>query len=307
MNIDDILETELFKKLSENNAFVTKFYEVTKRIEHFSGENAIFSIDNDILSVGYTMPIHERETNCEDKSEATYEFCLLNGNLIVNEKFGTIRSNYGYTFKDKRGGIIDTTYTCSLYDQDGIELVSQRYVDSYDIKPYDLEDAVDNLRVRINEEYNPSLLYYSTITDQAPAPAKFGDDRTYTRLMREKDSLGLVESIELVYNNDSTPQQIKHELYFNTFLSHSLSSQPESISIIPGYPIGYVEKDDTKVFYPTITKRYGITEDNYKKLANERFLNELKADRCQLSLVDIEKKYDMMIGILEVTNSKTKN
>lgn len=296
MSIEEIYESELFKELLKNRAFSSKFYEVMRRATYYvKEENLNINIVKDKLIVSYSTPIQERELNCQCLSEVRYEFSVnSNGNLYLDEKFGTIRSNYGYDFLESKGGMVDTEYSCSMYEPDGVELAFQSYSDSYTIKPYAFETVKKEFATMINTAYNPNLVYFNEYDEFYPKPGIIGDLPRYIRRTRSKYGLGIVDSIECIYNNEATLSDFRHELYYNTFIEHQGTFYPESISVIVGDPFAVIDQNGIT----HINRRHlaqGLTNENYREKANERFIKELQNDRSHLKTEDIEARYDLMI------------
>ena len=309
MSIEEVYESELWQELIKNRAFNTKFFEVYRRAQYYVEEKDLtLEIKDGKLMLSYITPILEHEYDCQCTSAMRYEFSVNDdGNLLLDEKFGTIRSDFGYDFMDSKGGMVDTQYSCSLYDPDGIELASQSYVDSYALKHYELESCKNDFPTKIETAYNPNLIYFNDYKDLFPKPGVIGETAQYIRRTRSKNELGIVDSVRCAYNKDATLRNFKHELFFNTFLTHQVTFQPELISVVEEDPFAIVDEKGNM----HITRRhaaYGLTNDNYQEKATIRFLNELIRDREQLSKEEIEARYDLMISRLEAAiKTKRKN
>ena len=299
MSINEVYESELWEKLLNNRAFSSKFFEAVKVAQYYVGEDGIgFEIKDDTLIVSYCSPVLEREYNCQCTNARKYEMSIdKDGNLVVNEIFGTIHSNYGYNFLETEGGILETQYSCGLYDPDGVQLSYLGYTDTYTLEAYKFKKCKKEFPGNLEIDYTPSLVYYNDYTEYVPRPGERGSLSKYIRRTRLKDELAIVDNIECTYNDDGTAVA-KHELYLNTFLNHKDTLQPESINIVEGDPFAVVDNYGN-IHINTRYLAQGYTIENYKEKAKEKFLNELKSDKEHLLMEDVEAKYDLMISRLE--------
>ncbi len=308
MNIEEVYKSRLWQDLMKNNAFNSKFFEVMRRAKYYVREEDLkLNIEDDKLIISYSTPIQELQED-ECISDMRYEFSIdKDGNLILDEKFGTITTNNDESYLI--GGTVDTQYTCSLYDADGIEMSNQTYSDCYNIKSYEIKYIKDHFSQYMQTAYNPSLIYYvNSLKEYAPKPGILGDVPKYIRREREKDTLGLVNSVECEFLPNADFSYKKHLLYFNTFSTHQLTFQPEAICVESGDPFAIVDEKGNVTLNRRHAIKYRLNLDNYKQRANDIFLDELKQDREQLSIDDIEARYDFIIGILEdLKQNKRKN
>ncbi len=299
MNLENIYKTQLWQDLSKNLAFESKFHEITKSAKWYTDEkNIIYSIEDDKLVVKYQSNVHNRELDCQIMTSAVYEFLFdRDGNLIVSEKKGTLRSNYGSDIFSSNGGALDTTYTCDVYEPDGIELSYQRYYDTYDLNKEQFDVYKDGFFGALNNAYNPNLVYYVNVS-AIPKPGIIGENGKYYRDFRSISDLGIVDRISCLCQKDGLLGNYKHELFFNTFLSQQAAYRPELIHVIRESPFALYDDKNQMQFNP-IFARLGLNRDNYKIEARKRFLAELKEERVRLEQADINAKYDLMIGKLE--------
>ena len=307
MNITEIYETDLWKKLSKNQAFSNKFYEIIRRTNFYlKEEDILVSIEGNKLIISYDTPIQNRDDYSQEINKTIFEISIdQDDNLLFDEKSITICSDTGYDFDECMGGEVYTRYSSSLYDPDGIELTVQLYTDKSHLDKYYIKRHMDDLDSVLNGLYNPSLVYFNNIFGMYPKASVLGDNPQYIRRVRSKDNLGIVDSITCSFRDDATPVDIKHEYYFNTFRAHKYTFQPEVISIIPGSPFAII--DEHNILH--ISRNYSymnLTIDNYKKVARENLLEELRNDQEYLSTVDVKAKYELMINKLENEDKKLK-
>lgn len=306
MNLEDLYKTQLWQDLNRNLAFENKFHEVLKKAKWYANEkDIVFSVKDDVLIVRYQSRIQNRDLDCQIMSDAVYEFSFDKENkLLVNEKYGTLRSNYGHDIFESDGGVLDTTYTCNVYDPDGIELSYQRYSDTYILNKEQFNVYKEGFFSALDNAYNPNLVYYVNLS-VIPKPGIIGENGKYYRDYRSINDLGIVDRISCLCGKDGMLSDLKHELYFNSFLSQQSAYQPELIHVISGYPFASID-DKNKMHFNPIFAKLGLGNDNYKIEARKRFLAELKEERLRLEQRDIDAKYDLMIGRLEEELSNEK-
>ena len=153
MNIGEIYESELWQKLMRNNAFNSKFFEVIRRANYYVKEEDLkLNIEGNYLIISYSTPIQELDDSNDCISSMRYEFSIdKDGNLLFDEKFGTLDIESEPSFLDNVGGMINTEYSFSIYDQDSIEISNQKYTDSYVLKTYEVETAKKNFEKNLRK------------------------------------------------------------------------------------------------------------------------------------------------------------
>ena len=193
----EIYETELWKNLAKNEVFLVKFDAVIKSCSYYKKGNVQVRIDGNKLVIDFRSGIMNHENDCQYRDESKYEFFLDdNGNLIVNEMSGTLRTDYGSDFSNAKKGILNTTYTCMAYDESGIELSEQLYMDSYHITNSQghpkLSIYSNGFMATVEKYYNPNLELHATEVGSFIHPKIIGNDAKFSRVSRSKDNLGLV-------------------------------------------------------------------------------------------------------------------
>ena len=302
--MEEVYNSEIWKQLSKNNKFNGKFDEIFKKCRFYAGNNDVnIKIQNNRLILSYKTPIEERELNCEKITQAQYEIFIDNkNNLVINEKSGTMRSNYGYNFEISDGGVIDIHYSCEVYDQFGIELAYQGFNDSYTLT----KETFDKFKIdflSFLDEIFKNDLNESFDCEEYPKPNIFGENPSFSRQVRRKDNLGIVIRSNCHYDQNGIIKDSKEEYFFNTFLSKKTTVRPEMISVIREYPFAIVDQDHNIHFNQIYTKT-GITSKNYQEVARERFLKELifeKERNSKYASQDVLDKYDLMIEKLKKT------
>lgn len=293
MEMEEVYASNAWKKLNKYEEFSVKFNEILKRCREKANEDIKIDVEDERIIVSYKTPISDREFNCQQKVEARYEFYISNDNLIIDEKLGKLRTNYGYDFENNNGGIIETYYSHTSYDYDGVELTYQAYSDSYAINKRTFDEFKDRYFATISRSFNPYLDNYVNSKD-LPKPEMIGNNGRYVRRIRSLDNLGIVESVNCQYDRRGTIENIKEEYFFNTFLTRSRVN-PERISIINGYPFATVD-DKRQITFSKVFTDLGLNKNNYKEVARDRFIRELKDEEKKASDTS---KYDMMINKLE--------
>ena len=306
-NMEEIYNTELWSKLSKNAAFSSKYEEIfnrcTNRNNFYSSEHSVnILIRDNKLIMSYKTPVIDRELNCQQMSDTQYEFSLDDdNNLIINELSGTLRSNYGSSFNQSDGGVLDTHYSCEVYDKDGIELAYQSYSDTLIINRNTYDMYKGGIMGVLSYAYNPKLINYANSIGVYPHADIIGENPRFVRRIRSENDLGIVISTSCQFEKNGAVANPKEAYFFNTFLSHQASVHPEQISIIREYPFATVDTEN-KMHFNEIYINTGLTSKNYHQVAKERFLKELKEEKEQNGRhapSTVMDKYDLMINKLE--------
>ena len=310
MNIEELYETDLWQRLTKNTIFFDKFNEVINRCNYYAREADIkLNINDNKIIVSYNIPIRERELNCQTNSEVYFEFFLdEEDNLIINEKSGTMRSNYGYDFANSEGGVLDTHYSCSAFDPEGIELAYQGYNDTIKLDKDSFDTFKEGYFSAINDAFNPNLDRYANKVGVYPKANVIGSNSRFIRQIRSKDNLGIVICSNCQFDNTGKVINSKEEYFFNTFLSQQSAMRPEMISHVREYPFAYID-DEFKMRFTNTYRESGLNRDNYEEVAKERFLRELLEDQQTLGRhapKEVQDKYNLMINRLQrsVRNEK---
>ena len=308
--MEEIYNTVIWKDLEKNAFFCSKYNEIINQSLFYANdrETKIYVNDNKLI-IAFRSKVINRENNCQFIKEAKYELFLdKNDNLIINELSGTLRSNYGYDLKNSDGGVLDTHYSCEVYDQDGVELAYQTYSDTYNINQNDFGIYCEGFLPVIEGTCNPNLVSYANSSGIFLHPIIVGDNARFTRQIRSKDNLGIVILSKCGFDKLGKVDSPKEEYYFNTFISNNVSTHPECISITRGYPFDTIDENHAMKFNELYTNS-GLTPNNYQDVANDRFLKELQAGKNEEGRhvpKEILDKYDLMIEKLENRNKTLK-
>ena len=291
---DKIRNSVVWKELTINPKFKQAFEECLKRYSYYINPSDLsFRIVDNKLMVIYNSKIKSSNVGCQYKLYEQIEFFLdEDDNLIMNGLSGRFESDKGYKFKTTSGGIINTHYSCNVYDPDGIELSFSRYDDKYYYDKIEVNTFMEDFQSVILGAYNPNLSLSANIKGVYPYPKVIGKASQFTRQMRSRDNLGIVEVIKCSFNKDS--RVCDKEYYFNVLLTNQDLYTPELIHIMYGEPFAILSDDSTI----QITEQYhdlGLTKDNYEEIAEKRFLKELQEARDNLYYVDdIIEKYNII-------------
>ena len=300
MKIDEIRDTITWKYLMNHPKFLEVFNEVIKRCSFYMNINdLIINVSDKKMIISYNSNVRERELDCQYKLYNRVELSMDDeNNLIINELSGSLESNYGYSFKDTSGGRLNTHYSCQVYDRDGIEVSYQSYGDRYNLDSNAFNIYKEDFSSVIKESYNPKLIDFANKTGVYCHPNIIGRDGRFLRQIRSHDNLGIVEVSKCSFNNNSVVNP-KEEYYFNTFFGSNSSRTPEMMHLITGFPFATIEKDNSLKFKDDYIK-LGINPKNFRLVAKERFLKELKEqkDRYQKDS-QILDKYELMIKKIE--------
>ena len=302
--MEDIYETELWKKLEKNALFKTKLDDILKKCSFYADNNNInVFIKDDKLIITYHSRVINRDIDCQYVRDTKYEIFLdKDNNLVINEMTGTLRSNYGYDFENTTGGVLVTDYFCEVFDEDGVELGYQGYSDLYDINDNQFKNYKNGFLSAIESVYNPNLVLMRNTGSKMVQASVHGELGRYVRQIRSRDNLGIVISSSCEFDNNGNALSPKEEYYFNTFLSKQPSLNPTRISFTKEHPFAIVDENKKMRFNKMYTKA-GLTPKNYKEVANTRFLKELVEEKEQNGKhipKDVSEKYDLMIGKLEL-------
>ena len=297
--MEEIYETEVWKNLEKNAIFKNKIEEILNKSSYYIDKNDInMTIRGTKLVISYHSKIMNREDNCQFVRNTKYELFLdRNNNLIVNELTGFLRSNYGYDFDNTFGGVLDTNYTCTVYDEDGIELAYQSYSDKYPINKSQFSVYKGGFLVEIESIYNPRLATQANANGRVLHADIPGETGRFVRQIRKKDNLGIVISSTCEFDKYGNTLNPKEEYYFNTFLSNQASLNPVRISFTRDYPFATLD-ENKEMKFNKIYLDAGITPNNYKMVAQRRLLKELIEEKEQNGRhisKDVIDKYDLMI------------
>lgn len=304
--MEEIYESEVWKNLEKNELFRNKFEETLSKCMFYTDSNSInMKIVDRKLVLSYHSRVINRDNNCQLVRDTKYEFFLdKEDNLIVNEMSGIMRSDYGYDFDNAKGGILDTSYVCDVYDKDGVELSYQSYSDTYDINESQFRAYKNGFLPVIESAYNPNLVSLVNSSSASVRASIMGGSAKLIRQVRSKDNLGIVVNTSCEYDKKGMVVNPKEEFYFNTFLSKRPTLNPSRISFTRNFPFATV--DENKVMhFNEIYMNSGLTPKNYVEVANDRFLKELIEERelnGRHAPKDVIEKYDLMIKKLEEKN-----
>lgn len=304
--MEELYETEVWKNLEKNAKFGSVIEDIDAKCLYYADKDHINKvIKDDKLIITYRSKLMNRDLNCQYIRYTKYEVFLdEDSNLIVNEMNGTLRSNYGYDFENTSGGVLDTNYSCEVYDEDGIELAYQAYSDSYDINKPQFSAYKNGLLKVIESAYNPDLASYANSTGSFLCASVLGNSPRFVRQIRSKDNLGIVVNVSCQFDKEGKVVNPKEEYYFNTFLSSKTMVDPEKISFTRSFPFATVDKDNVMHFNKVYTNS-GLTQKNYKDVGKARFLRELIEGKEHINKhvpKDVIKKYDLMIQKLDSKN-----
>lgn len=297
MKLEKIKDSSAWKLLANNSKFIEEFEKAIRKCSYHVKPNELkVELSDKKIKLSYDSKINNRDLDSQFKSFTSFEFFLDNdNNLIINEVSGRLESNYGYDFKNTFGGKLITNYSCEVYDEDGIELSYQSYVDKYVLDNDTFNNYQNDLEKVVTGIYNPGL-YNKDNT--YPKPNIIGEDGRFLKKNRTKDNLGIIEVFKCTLGKDNSISSNK-EYYFNTFFDGTYSNSPELIHIMNGFPFATINNQDIRI--KDDFAKLGLTGNNYQDIARERFLKELKESREKQVLKNqtILEKYDVMIEKVE--------
>ena len=299
--IEKIKKTEIWQELSTNPKFVTKFEDcIRKYLYNNTINDLIFEIHDNKLTILHTSRVINRDLDCQYKSFEETEFYLDSDNsLIVNELTGKLESRYGYDFKNTPGGVINTHYSCQVFNNEGIELNYQSYGDKYHLDTNEFSAFKDDLRTIVEGPYNPKIALLANLTGVYPHPRVIGKSSRYVRQIRSENDLGTIEVSRCSFDKETgMVQNPREELYFNLFFTSVSRNTPELIHIINGFPFAVIT-EDKQIKIDNDYIKLGLTEENYKDVSKDRFLRELKSEKNNFKDLDIIAQYDLMIKKVE--------
>ena len=297
--IDELKKTELWQELSTNKKFMEEFDKYLKdSMYNVDISDLVYEIGDNRLVACYNSNVKNRDLDCQYKVFDKIEFYLdEEGNIIINKLSGKLESNYGYDFLTTNGGVINTHYSCQVFDENGIELDYQSYRDKYHIDSDEFDALESDLKSVTETQYNPNLASYANVTGVYPRANLIGRGAKYIRQIRSKDNLGIVEMTRCSLTPDSRISDIKEEYYFNTFYTSAAKNNPELIHIINGFPFANIVNNDIKINDDYVY--LGLTPLNYREVAKDRFLKELQESKNDYKMnKDVSAKYDLMIDLM---------
>ena len=304
----ELQETGFWKKLDKNKLFSAKVDDILRRSSYYAKkENTGIRVMGNSLIISYRSDLIERDNNCQFIDETMYEIFLDDEeNLVINKTSGVLRSNYGYNFNDTEGGILDTYYSCEVYDMDGIELSFQSYSDTYNLDKRMFDGMKDGYMGALKNVYNPNLVSFANKTGALLHAKSIGESPRFTRQIRSKKDLGIVIASTCQFEKDGKVINPREEYYFNTFLSQQSTLNPTRMSVSRGFPFATIDANKVMKF-SEIYINAGLTPKNYKDVANARFLSELEEEKTKNGKhvpKDVVEKYDLMIEKLKSNYKK---
>lgn len=304
--LEEIQKTDSWAKLIKNPKFEEEFKKTVNNYSINLNELTIESYEDTII-ITYNGAIRNRDLDCQIKDfERTIFSFDEEDNLVINELNGKLESNYGSTFNTTNGGIYKTHYSTRVFDNDGIELGYQSYGDKYHLDIHEFKDyATDLQRVTLGA-FNPNLRTSSNVTGVYPHPNIIGRDGRFVRHIRSKDNLGIVEVTRCLFDDKATIKSVQEEYYFNTFFVSPSKLHPELIHIVNGFPFAKINEDNQVV----ISNDYialGLTKENYKDVARDRFKKELLEEKQSIQYdSDTLARYNLVLERLDNEEKKTK-
>ena len=304
--MEEVYETEVWKNLEKNKLFKNIFEDTLNKCLFYTDRDSInIRVVNKKLVLSYHSRVINRDNNCQLVRDTKYEFFQdKENNLIVNEMSGIMRSKFGYDFDNTKGGVLDTSYICDVYDQDGVELSYQSYSDSYNINESQFKAYRNGFLPAIESAYNPNLVSLVNSFKTNVRANIMGDSARLVRYVRSKDNLGIVVSSSLEYDKTGNVINSNEEFYFNTFFSKKPALNPSRISFTRHFPFATVDENNV-MHFSEIYMNSGLTQKNYIDVANDRFLKELIEEKelnGKHAPKDVIERYDLMIKKLEGTN-----
>lgn len=296
MKIDEVKDTITWQNLMAHPKFLEKFNEVIKRCSFYMNINdLIINVSDKKMIISYHSNVRNRDLDCQFKLFNRVELSIdEDNNLIINELSGSLESNYGYSFNDTNGGKLNTHYSCYVYDNLGIELSYQSYGDRYNIDKDTFNAYKEDFSSVIKEAYNPHLESFKNKTGVYCHPNILGYDGRFLKQIRSHDNLGIVEVSKCSFNKQGI-NNAKEEYYFNTFFGSVASLTPELIHTISGFPFATIDENNHLRVGEDYIK-LGVTDKNFKEVARERFLKELKEQKEKYEEdTMILDKYNLMI------------
>ena len=304
--LEEIKKTDSWDKLVKNPKFEQEFKNIIGYHVHDMENVEIEHIDNSII-ITYESGVRNRDLDCQLKEYNRVIFSLdEENNLVINELDGKLESNYGYGFINTNGGVFKTHYSTRVFDNDGVELSYQSYGDKYHLDEYEFNDYMNDLQRLVLGSLNPKLGNVVNVTGVYPYPPIIGKEGRFIRQIRSKDNLGIVEVVRGFYNPDATLKGLSNEYYFNTFFISPSKLNPELIHIANGFPFAKV-LDNDEIVIEDDYKALGLTRDNYKDVARDRFQKELMEEKRDiLTNPEALAKYELMLNRLENENKIAK-
>ena len=304
LDFETIKETKIWKELCTNSSFEKIYAGIINK--HMQDESKKVLIDQNRIIMNFSSPIRNRELSCQYRDYSQYEIYLdEKNNLIINKMVAEVRSNYGYDFSDNNGGLIDTSYSYNVYDSDGVELSYQNYNDSFSVDSITFDKYKEKYDFEKNT--NPQLEKYVDNNSMLDIPNLLErNNPSYVRRIRQSNDLGLVRVTSYTCTkNDSVFDYLKEELFFNTFLNTEAKRNPLKLHIVNGFPFATKTlKRDIQLKICDDFLKTGLTSTNFRLVANDRFLKELREDRKKvINNPELLEKYDLMIE--KVENKRT--
>lgn len=305
---EDIMQSDIWEKLSKNPKFEWELEKCLKNYSYNSNiTDLVFETTDDKLVIICNTRIVNRDLDCQYKLYEKSEIYLdEDNNLIVNSQSGRLESKYGYNFDNTNGGVINTQYSCEVFDADGVELSYQGYSDKYHLDNNEFNAFKKDFPTFVVGAYNPQLSSYANVTGVYPHASVIGRNARYIRKIRSNNNLGIIEVTRCSYSNDARVLDAREEYYFNTFFTSTSKKNPEVIHIMNGFPFAIITPGKQMMFDNDYIKS-GLTGENYKEVARTRFLKELQEEKGNIIDDQITlDKYDLMIGRLEneIANKK---
>ena len=287
MKLEEIKNTETWKKLAKNTQFTEVFAKIIRKCSYYVPFNELdIEITDRKIKLSFNSRVLNRDLDSQYKLFDSYEILL--------------DDNYGYDFTSTMGGKLITNYSTVSYDENGVELFYQSYGDKYLLTEEEFRVYEEDLPSVVMKKYNPMLPFDKK---NYPRPRIIGNEGRFLRRTRTKNNLGIVEVSKCVFDKKKNSPDTNLEYYFNTFMGTKANS-PELIHIVNGFPFATV--DGNKLRFKDDYAKLGLTDSNYQEVARERFLKELLTEREKHfdNNQNIINKYDMMIERIKKEKGK---
>lgn len=314
MSVEEIKRNELWEKLERNQAFIFEFKRIWKKMQRYRDKDTSkIEIKDGKLVITTITGVCQRDSKTQCRKVKIYEFSIDTDNkLLLYKKKGTIITCRGKEYWTSSSGKIENKCSCILYDGDGVVLSYQKYTDHKVLKG----NVLDTYRLKsiqlVDEAHDPHLPYTIDEKLKAWAPSVVGSRKNkYLKLFRKDDELEIVHRIACSFKQDSEIIDYSHELFFSTLSSDDIVNyNPNHINIDEDEEAFATVDSNGEVHINEDALAEGITEEDYKETARERFLDELREDRDAIPVAPdtdrVEEMYDLMISKLEKEPEKDK-
>ena len=296
MSLEEIKQTELWRRLERNKVFESNFERMMGKMSRFVTPPE-YKIVDDKLVVTLLTEVCQRDPYTQCRRVRIYEFSIDRDNkLLLYKKKGTISAACEKEYNKCDSGKIEVKYSCTLFDGDGIVLSYQEYTDDRVLTGRILDAYREKPIMFVDEAHDPHLIYLASedqmdkkLTEEEQIvcfrPGIIGSNNNiYIKKCRKGNELAISHKITTSFYPNGALKYLTHYLFISTLSSDGrVNYSPDYITVGDDKYAFATQDVKGDVYLRSDSVVLNITEKNYRKIARGRYLNELIENRDIMS------------------------